>query len=567
MIQVKCGCGAEYAAPESGINQSKPCSACGQAMRLVCAEELPPDAGAADFDASLFLRNPAHDSDPRRFYLGGVRQIDIGRQSDATISLVGSQVSRLHCTLNRLDFGPSRWSITDHKSANGLYLNDQRVEEAELHHGDILRIGDFELVFELAGAARPARSATRAVPSVSLPHAPAAPPLTGGAPCPSCGTPLAPAAKICVDCGINVKTGRPLLMAKGVDEDALHVYAEGIIRWVSWIVALTPLPIPIASEGFGTKKPYAIWGITAVTILASLIFFIATWGHPDSSLNALMLWPPHTEQRIAIVLPAQAAQQWISSMTPSERMRLDAAKDKLRDQVPSDQLDIAAMQQLLGLNVIRPHPQFHWYQLLTHAFLHDNGSILGFLTHLGGNMLFLLVFGTRVNAVLGDWATLVLYPFLAVAAASFYLYMMPLGPPIPMLGASGAIMGLAGLYLVLFPLHRVYCAMWIRWGLFMGFRISLKIFTLRGFWVLLIYFAYDVLMGLLTRHHVGGGTAHWAHFGGFTAGALIALLILFSRQINTFGGDLLSVLLGRRAWPLIGKPAQWKSPALMPRRV
>jgi membrane associated rhomboid family serine protease len=246
-------------------------------------------------------------------------------------------------------------------------------------------------------------------------------------------------------------------------------------------------------------------------------------------------------------------------MTPDERKEFDDAKDDLRNQVPADQLDAAALEKMLHLDKLLPTGRFHWYQLLTSAFLHDNGSILGFLLHLGGNMLFLLVFGTRVNAVLGDLATLILYPFLAVASAAFYLYMMPLGPPIPLLGASGAIMGLAGIYLVLFPLHRVYCAMWIRWGLFVGFRISLKIFTLRGFWVLLIYFAYDIVMGLLTRHHVGGGTAHWAHFGGFTTGVIIALAILLSRRINTYGGDLLSVLLGRRAWPLIGKPAQWRT--------
>ncbi len=555
MIRITCDCGAETVAPESEANQTKSCPACGRTLHLVCAEALPPDAGAADFDARLILRDPTDPTRQETFYLGGVQSIDIGRQADAPISLVGSQVSRRHCTLNRLDFGPSRWSITDHKSANGLYLNNHRIEEAELRPGDILRIGEFELIYHLAGAKSPARPAAH---SVAAP-APLPVPVGGGAPCPSCGTSLAPGAKLCVACGINVKTGRPILMAKGVDEDALHVYAEGIIRWVSWIVAVTPLPIPIASEGFGTKKPYAIWGITAVTILASLIFFIATWGNRASPLNNLMLWPPHTQSVFATLITPDIAQKAIHSMNPAERREFEAARDDLRDQVPDDRLDMAALEKMLHLDELQPKNRFHWYQLLTHAFLHDNSGLLAFLLHLGGNMLFLLVFGTRVNAVLGNIATLVLYPFLAVAAAAFYLYMMPLGPPIPMLGASGAIMGMAGLYLVLFPLHRVYCAMWIRWGLFMRFRISLKIFTLRGFWVLLMYFAYDLIMGLLTRHHVGGGTAHWAHFGGFTTGAILALAILLSRRINTYGGDLLSVLLGRYAWPLIGKPAQWRA--------
>jgi hypothetical protein len=94
--------------------------------------------------------------------------------------------------------------------------------------------------------------------------------------------------------------------------------------------------------------------------------------------------------------------------------------------------------------------------------------------------------------------------------------------------------------------------MWVR----VRWRTYFKIFTLRGFWVLLIYFAYDVLMQAVSRGE-GGGVAHWAHIGGFTAGMVLALGILLSRQFNCRGADLLSVTLGRHAWPLIGKPSRW----------
>jgi membrane associated rhomboid family serine protease len=63
-----------------------------------------------------------------------------------------------------------------------------------------------------------------------------------------------------------------------------------------------------------------------------------------------------------------------------------------------------------------------------------------------------------------------------------------------------------------------------------------------------------------THFHVGGGVAHWAHTGGFLTGAAIGLGLLFSRMFNTHGGDVLSVALGKHAWPLIGKPARWHLP-------
>lgn len=160
------------------------------------------------------------------------------------------------------------------------------------------------------------------------------------------------------------------------------------------------------------------------------------------------------------------------------------------------------------------------------------------------------MFGTRVNALIGNIASAIVYPILAVAAAAAHMALSH--SHVPMLGASGAINGMAGMYLILFPIQRVYCAMWIRFR----FRWGFKIFTMRGFWILLIYFAYDALMIALDA---GGGTAHWAHVGGFVTGALIALGLLPSRQFKV-QGDLLSVVLGRHAWALVGRPDRWNTP-------
>ena len=174
--------------------------------------------------------------------------------------------------------------------------------------------------------------------------------------------------------------------------------------------------------------------------------------------------------------------------------------------------------------------------------------------HLGGNLVFLFVFGGRINAVIGNLATFLVYPVLAVGSAWAHLHFAR--PDAPMLGASGAINGLAGMYLVLFPLHRVYCGMWVRFRIW----VALRVFAVRGFWILLLYFALDAAMVLYQARFgstSGGGTAHLAHIGGFLLGVALGFAVLLSRQFNCGGGDLLSVTLGRHAWPLIGRP---KSP-------
>ena len=147
----------------------------------------------------------------------------------------------------------------------------------------------------------------------------------------------------------------------------------------------------------------------------------------------------------------------------------------------------------------------------------------------------------------GNVAAAILYPLLAVAASLAEIASVAGSEPLPMLGASGAIMGMAGMYFVLFPVNRMHMAAWFRWW----FYFRMRIWTLRGFWVVLFYVAFDLLyLGIGAET----GTAHWAHLGGFAAGAVIALALLFGRLLNAGGGDLVSVILGRHAWKLIGRP-------------
>ncbi len=376
--------------------------------------------------------------------------------------------------------------------------------------GDILPIAPPEL---LTGEA--ARPSTLLEPQRAV----------GTRTCPGCQRTLPGDAKICIDCGIYLKTGRTIIMTEDEHIDRACAVAEKTIRVISWILWFGFYPI--ASEAFGLRKPWVIRGIAILTIAASFAFFAATiaGGPAERTFDGLMLWAGDPE----------AAEQWLQELDQElHRIKSPELRDELRRYAES------ALQERLA-----SARDFHPIQLLTHAFLH------GGLLHLAGNMLFLMVLGARVNALIGNIWTVVLYPLLAVIAGVAHMLSVADGPPIPMLGASGAVMGLAGMYLVLFPVHKVHMAIWLRWGIFLPLRLAAKIFAVRGFWVVLFYIAFDVIY---TVFGLEDNVAHWAHLGGFIAGATVALALLLGRRIDARGGDLLSAILGRHAWKLIGGP-------------
>ena len=546
MIDVMCGCPTPRPVAESGIGKAYTCAKCGRAVYLICAEQLAEGNGGGDFDATLtVLEGPEHRG--AVIQLGGIADIAVGKAPDQHLCLDDPKVSRRHAKLVRVDFGPSKWRVVDNRSTNGLFVNDLRVDDALLNDGDVVHVGGYALKFGHVAAPATATAAG------------------GGAVCPSCEQPVAgKKAKICVHCGINVHTGRPVLTRQGVDENALYAGAESWIRLISWLVWVTPFPIPIRSEAFGTRKPYAIWTIAMATVLASITFFVAQ--KIDDRENALggatagvnwMLWAPQADGATA-ALPFTPAQvhKMAQKLTPDERLDYAMKYDRPGKGKPvsDDEIVTRVLTDALAGNA-QFRGEFHWYQLITHAFLHDTSSVSNFVMHLGGNLVFMLCFGTRVNALIGNVATAVLYPVLAICAATAHLWSLGDGYSGPMVGASGAIMGLAGMYLILFPVHNVFCAMWISIRFVIRRLYKLKIFSLRGFWVLLIYFGYDLTMNAIESHFgAHGGVAHMAHIGGFSVGMMLGLVVLLSRQFETHGGDVLSVTLGRHAWPLIGKP-------------
>ena len=150
--------------------------------------------------------------------------------------------------------------------------------------------------------------------------------------------------------------------------------------------------------------------------------------------------------------------------------------------------------------------------LFTSMFLH--GSWL----HLIGNMWFLWLFGNNIEDAMTRPRFFAFYLLCGVAAALAQVLVDPRSG-VPMVGASGAISGVMGAYLVLFPRVRVYTLLPL--GFFMT-SVALPA------WVMLIYWsALQLLGGFVKIGGEGGGVAFWAHLGGFVAG--VALVKLFSR--------------------------------------
>jgi membrane associated rhomboid family serine protease len=154
-------------------------------------------------------------------------------------------------------------------------------------------------------------------------------------------------------------------------------------------------------------------------------------------------------------------------------------------------------------------------QVFTSMFLH------GGFAHILSNMLFLWIFGDNVEDRLGHVRYLAFYLLCGVAAAATQVYMAANAAPVPTVGASGAIAGVLGAYLVLYPTARVQVV--ILPLFFIPFFVPAVV--LIGFWFLTQLFAGIAEIGNTTA---GAGIAWWAHIGGFVAGAV--LVWLFKRS-------------------------------------
>lgn len=156
----------------------------------------------------------------------------------------------------------------------------------------------------------------------------------------------------------------------------------------------------------------------------------------------------------------------------------------------------------------------YWSTLVTSMFLHGGWG------HLGGNMLFLWIFGDNIEHRLGHLRFVVFY-LLCGFAASLAHILFNSGSNIPAVGASGAISGVLGGYLLMFPRNRVYVMTW-------GGVMAVPAILMLGLWIVMQLISGVGSIGVTARN-AGGGVAYMAHIGGFAAGLILAPLFARGR--------------------------------------
>ena len=155
-----------------------------------------------------------------------------------------------------------------------------------------------------------------------------------------------------------------------------------------------------------------------------------------------------------------------------------------------------------------PHiPYPYWSTLITSMFLHGGWG------HLGGNMLFLWIFGDNIEHRIGHLRFILFYMLCGIAAGLAHI-LFNSGSVVPTVGASGAISGVLGGYLVLFPRNRVYVMTW-------GGVAAVPAVMMLGLWILMQFING---FGSVADTPETGGVAYLAHIGGFAAGMILAPL-------------------------------------------
>lgn len=162
----------------------------------------------------------------------------------------------------------------------------------------------------------------------------------------------------------------------------------------------------------------------------------------------------------------------------------------------------------------------HLSSLFSAMFLH------GGWMHLLGNMLYLWIFGDNIEGLMGHQRYIIFYLLCGVAATMSHILMTPYSDE-PMIGASGAISGVLGAYLIKFPRARIL--------ILVPIIILLTTFRIPALFVLGFWFATQLTNGFGGCAGVGGDNVAWfAHIGGFVAGVILVKLFERKREVDIF---------------------------------
>jgi membrane associated rhomboid family serine protease len=271
--------------------------------------------------------------------------------------------------------------------------------------------------------------------------------------------------------------------------------------------------IPIRDDNPTSRRAYVTLAIIAANVLIFLL-----WQKP---------WSPPVEQEFFAFCHAEIPWE------VTHQTNLAEGGAEARQAIDAQHIGIsgAALQALLQGHTeqFRDLPpalrDFHgcpdkswWESVFVAMFLHG-----GWL-HIGGNMLFLWVFGNNVEDKIGRIPYLLFYLFCGVVASAAQILVGP-NSVVPNLGASGAIAGVLGAYLVMFPRRRVYTLVPI---VLIFTLLPLPAVVVLGFWFILQFFS-----GVTTvASNVNGGVAYFAHIGGFAAGLVLALLFFPKERLG-----------------------------------
>ncbi len=238
--------------------------------------------------------------------------------------------------------------------------------------------------------------------------------------------------------------------------------------------------IPLADENPSGKRPYVVYALIAINLLVYAVDVLGT----RMTANGVQL-----------------SGLWYLSMIPYSVIH-DVRVMPVFNQ-------FGQVAQAVKLPEVGPHPQ--WITIFTSMFMH------GGLLHIGGNMLFLWIFGNNIEDAVGHVKFLLFYLACGVLAALAHIYSNP-NSVIPTVGASGAIAGVLGAYIYLYPTNKVRTLIIL--GFFVDF-IDVPALLVLGVWFLTQLMNLGGSGGL----QGGGGVAYWAHVGGFISGVVLILLL------------------------------------------